>query len=87
MVIKLMLYFFKARNISYTVLFFKKSSQTTFISEGDWDIKNCGRIAGLRFGPDKKIIAADVAYGILKIDVDTGTSLSYRCFCKLINHL
>ncbi|OXA61030.1 Adipocyte plasma membrane-associated protein [Folsomia candida] len=41
--------------------------------EGSWDVKNCGRIAGLRFGFDGKLYVADAANGIFKVDVDAGS--------------
>jgi len=39
---------------------------------GPWDHGNCGRIAGVRFGPDGKLYVADAANGIFKVDADAG---------------
>lgn len=49
------------------------------LSEGSWDVKNCGRIAGLRFGFDGKLYVADAANGIFKVDVDAGKLCSPKC--------
>jgi sugar lactone lactonase YvrE len=39
-----------------------------------WDHFNCGRILGIRFAPDGKLIVCDVAKGVYRVDVDTGMS-------------
>lgn len=40
----------------------------------DSDSRNgrCGRIAGVRFDSDGKLLCADAVHGIWKVDVDTG---------------
>jgi len=35
---------------------------------------NCGRVVGTRFSPaDGKLLACDLAFGLYRVDVDTGT--------------
>lgn len=41
-------------------------------AEGEWEILKCGRVAGLRFDSNGTLFAADVVYGIFKVNVDTG---------------
>lgn len=40
--------------------------------DGEWDHMNCGRIAGVRFDGSGKLIAADIALGVFRVNVDTG---------------
>lgn len=45
--------------------------------DGPWDPKTCGRIAGVRFDPNGKLVVADAAMGIFRVDPDTGKFLRH----------
>lgn len=43
----------------------------------------CGRIAGVRFDSDGKLLCADAVHGIWKVDVDTGNDYSLTMLTQL----